>query len=106
VGATFIDVDMGAIISEYPMGVGASIVTGRFKTMENTIRLSIEGMHCEACTRRVTNALARVDGVRVESVEVGSAQVEFDAAKTSPDEITSAVDRIGFTARIDGGFGE
>jgi copper chaperone CopZ len=43
----------------------------------------------------VTDALAAVDGVRVDSVEVGSAQVEFDAAKTSADEITAAVDRIG-----------
>jgi copper chaperone/Cu+-exporting ATPase len=74
--------------------------------MEKTIRLSIEGMHCGACERRVTNALAGVDGVRVDSVEVGSAQVKFDAAKTSPDEITAAVDRIGFTARVDGGLRE
>ena len=74
--------------------------------MENTIRLSIEGMHCEACARRVTNALAAVDGIRVDSVEVGSAQVKFDAAKTSPDKIVAAVDHIGFTARIDDGFGE
>lgn len=70
--------------------------------MEKTIRLSIEGMHCGACARRVTNALAGVDGVRVDSVEIGSAQVKFDSAKISPDEITAAVDRIGFTARIDG----
>jgi len=69
--------------------------------MENTIRLSIEGMHCEACARRVTNALAAVDGIRVDSVEVGSAQVKFDGAKASADEITAAVDRIGFTARVE-----
>jgi copper chaperone len=74
--------------------------------MENTIRLSIEGMHCEACARRVRNALAAVDEVRVDSVEVGSAQVKFDGAKASTDEITAAVDRIGFTARVDGGFRE
>src|ERR1700761_2094451 len=75
------------------------------KSMEKTIKLSIEGMHCGACERRVTNALAGVDGVRVDSVEVGSAQVKFDAAKTSPDKIAAAVDRIGFTARVDGGVG-
>jgi copper chaperone CopZ len=71
--------------------------------MENTIRLSIEGMHCGACERRVTNALAGVDGVHVDSVEVGSAQVRFDAAKISAETITAAVDRIGFTARVDSG---
>lgn len=74
--------------------------------MENTIKLSIEGMHCEACARRVTNALAGVDGVRVDSVEVGSAQVRFDAAKTTAGAITAAVDRIGFSARVDNGSGE
>ena len=39
------------------------------------MRLSIEGMHCQACVRRVQKALEKVDGVQVESVEVGSAQV-------------------------------
>jgi copper chaperone len=74
--------------------------------MENTIRLSIEGMHCGACARRVTNALAAVEGVRVDSVEVGAAQVKFDAAKTTAEAITAAVDRIGFTARVNGEFRE
>ena len=74
--------------------------------MESTIRLSIEGMHCGACARRVTNALAGVEGVRVDSVEVGAAQVQFDAAKTTAEAITAAVDRIGFTARVNGEFRE
>ena len=71
--------------------------------MENTIKLSIEGMHCGACERRVTTALAGVDGVRIESVKVGSAEVKFDAAKTSAEAITAAVERIGFTAQVDRG---
>jgi len=37
--------------------------------MRNKAKLSIEGMHCDACVRRVTNALNGVEGVRVESVE-------------------------------------
>ena len=68
--------------------------------METIIQLSIEGMHCGSCERRVTTALAGVDGVRVESVEVGSAQVKFDSAKASAEAITAAVNRIGFTARV------
>jgi copper chaperone len=69
-------------------------------SMENIIQLSIEGMHCGACERRVTTALAGVDGARVESVAVGSAQIKFDSAKTSTEAITAAVNRIGFTARV------
>jgi copper chaperone len=69
--------------------------------MENKARLSIDGMHCDACARRVTNALNRVEGVRVESVEVGSANVAFDAAIVDPEQIAAAVDQIGFATHIE-----
>lgn len=69
--------------------------------MENKAKLSIEGMHCDACARRVANALNGVEGIRVESVEVGSASIAFDAATVAPEQIAAAVDRIGFTAHIE-----
>lgn len=68
--------------------------------MENVVKLSIEGMHCDGCVRRVTTALSAVEGARVESVQVGSATVSIDAAHASAEQIASAVDRIGFTAHI------
>jgi copper chaperone len=68
--------------------------------MENTLSLGIEGMHCGACVRRVTSALQGVEGVTVNSVEVGSAKVVFDAAETSAQDITAALDRNGFPARV------
>jgi copper chaperone len=68
--------------------------------MENTLNLAIEGMHCEACVRRVTSALQSVEGVAVKSVEVGAAKVVFDAAETSAQDITAALDRNGFPARV------
>lgn len=68
--------------------------------MGGTLNLVIEGMHCGACVRRVTNALQSVPGVAVNSVEVGSAKVTFDTEKTSAEEITAAVCRIGFPAHI------
>jgi copper chaperone CopZ len=70
--------------------------------MENSLSLSIEGMHCGACVRRVTNALEAVEGVKVSSVEVGSARVAFDSAKATAEEIAAAVARIGFAAHIQG----
>ena len=69
--------------------------------MESKITLSVEGMHCDACVRRVTNALNGVEGVRVESVEVGSATVTFNPTTTKPEQIAAAVDGIGFTAHIE-----
>ena len=68
--------------------------------MENGLKLSIEGMHCEGCVRRVTTALQGVKGVEVDSVEVGSAQTTFDPDQASVEEILGAVNRIGFSARV------
>jgi copper chaperone len=68
--------------------------------MENEVKLSIDGMHCEACVRRVTNALNGVEGVRVNAVAVGSAHLAFDPAAVTAEQIAEAVDRIGFTAHL------
>ncbi|MBW4038654.1 MAG: heavy-metal-associated domain-containing protein [Acidobacteria bacterium] len=68
--------------------------------MTETLNLSIDGMHCAACVRRVTNALQGVDGVTVNLVEVGSAKVTFDTSKTDAQQVVAAVDRIGFAAKF------
>jgi copper chaperone len=70
-------------------------------TVQETWELSIEGMHCGACVRRVTNALEAMHEVQVASVEVGSARIAVDPAKTSAEEIAAAIGRIGFSVRID-----
>lgn len=69
--------------------------------MENIVRLSIEGMHCDGCVRRVTNAIAAVAGARAESVQVGSATVAVDPASASPEQVASAINGIGFTAHLE-----
>ena len=69
--------------------------------MGNKLSLSIEGMHCGGCVRRVTAALQGVKGVELGPVEVGSAQMTFDPDQTSSDDIAAAVNRIGFAARVE-----
>jgi copper chaperone CopZ len=70
--------------------------------VEENLKLSIAGMHCEGCVRRVTAALKGVGGVAVGSVEVGSAEMTFDASRVSTKEIADAVNRIGFAAHVKG----
>ncbi|MGD0577647.1 MAG: heavy-metal-associated domain-containing protein [Bryobacteraceae bacterium] len=67
--------------------------------MQEQLNLAIAGMHCEGCVRRVTAALAKVQGAEVEQVEVGSARVNFDTEKASKEKLIDAVNRIGFNAR-------
>ena len=69
--------------------------------MQDTLRLSIEGMHCGGCVRRVTAVLQGVQGVKLGPVEVGSAQLTFDPGQASAEEIAATVNRIGFSARIE-----
>jgi copper chaperone CopZ len=66
--------------------------------MSAKLEMTIEGMHCGGCVKRVTLALQKVDGVEGVSVDVGSAKVTYDADKTQPQVLEDAVNRIGFTA--------
>jgi copper chaperone len=69
--------------------------------MQEKLKLSIEGMHCGACIRRVTAALQSLKGVEPGSVEVGSAQLTFHPEQTSAEEVAAAVNQIGFSASIE-----
>lgn len=63
-----------------------------------TVRLDIQGMSCDHCVRAVREALAGVDGAQVESVEIGSATVTYDPARTSSEAIANAVSDEGYEA--------
>ena len=58
--------------------------------------LQIEGMSCGHCVRAVTRALEEVRGVRVERVEVGAAEVSYDAGVAAPEGISAAVEEQGY----------
>jgi copper chaperone len=67
---------------------------------QTAIKLTIEGMHCAACVRRVTVALNKLLGVHPQRVDIGEATMDYDAATLQPQAIVDAVDAIGFSARI------
>ena len=58
--------------------------------------LTIDGMHCEHCVDVVEDALAGLDGVTVQDVEIGSAQVAYDPAEVSGDAFAAALDDAGY----------
>lgn len=59
------------------------------------ITLRIEGMHCAACVRRVTQALSKTPSTEVEQVWVGAARVRTAA---SAEVIMAALANAGYTA--------
>jgi copper chaperone CopZ len=60
------------------------------------IAIRIDGMSCSGCVNSVRNALARLPGVEVQQVEVGTATVAYDPSVTGPDALRSAIRRAGF----------
>jgi len=62
------------------------------------LSLSISGMSCSHCLDAVRRALSGAPGVVVESVGIGRAEVQYDPAVTTPDQIAAAVTNAGYEA--------
>lgn len=63
--------------------------------------LQIDGMHCGACVRRVTQALASTEGIVVNEVRVGEARFSSTTEPAPIDLAVAAVAKAGFAARLD-----
>ena len=61
-----------------------------------SLNLTIDGMTCGHCVMAVQKALRALDGVEVGQVQVGSAQLQFDPAKRSVEDILEAVRDQGY----------
>src|SRR5512144_1077654 len=62
---------------------------------------AVEGMSCASCVSRIESAIRAVHGVEDVTVNLGTerASVALDARRTSPAEVISAVEAIGYHAR-------
>jgi copper chaperone CopZ len=65
----------------------------------NNVSFEIQDMSCGHCVRHVTEALRRLADVEVRRVAVGSADVSFDPAKTTPAAIAEAIGAAGYPAK-------
>jgi len=65
--------------------------------MQSELKLTIEGMHCLACVARVRRALEKIDGARVDRVDVGSAEISIDSLKEPL--VLDAIRKVGYQPR-------
>jgi copper chaperone len=63
--------------------------------------LRIEGMHCGACVRRVSQALASTPGLTVEEVRLGAARLRSAADPAPADSAIAAVAKAGYRATLE-----
>ena len=66
-----------------------------------SITLRIDGMHCGACVRRVTQALQNVEGAEVQEVRLGAARVEVEDATTAEPALLASIVKAGYSAHVE-----
>ena len=63
-------------------------------------KLNVEGMHCEKCVARVTEALEGVEGVTGATVSLEDESAVVEGHGIAQDQLTSAVQEAGFEASL------
>jgi copper chaperone CopZ len=69
------------------------------KMSEFTLR--IDGMHCGACVRRVSQALESTPGLKVGEVRVGAARVKSELEPPPVDNAIAALAKAGYMAHLE-----
>ena len=69
-----------------------------------TTRLKVSGMTCGHCRDAVEKALRNSPGVRNAAVDLngGAAEIEYDEASVSPEQLIAAVEEEGYSAALAG----
>jgi copper chaperone CopZ len=63
--------------------------------------LHIDGMHCGSCVRRVSQALATTEGLKVEEVRIGAARLSAATEPAPVDLAIAALAKAGYTAHVE-----
>ena len=61
-----------------------------------TAELKIEGMSCGHCVMAVKRELAKLRGVEVDDVQIGSARVRLDEKMVRVENLSQAVEKAGY----------
>ncbi|MFA6467833.1 MAG: heavy-metal-associated domain-containing protein [Bacteroidota bacterium] len=64
------------------------------------LQLNISGMSCKHCAMSVKNELGKIDGVSINSVEIGSAKIIVDELKVNEQQLYDAVKEAGYSISI------
>lgn len=90
--------------------IGAAVLVVATVPFEHTraegggasVSLHVEEMTCASCRVAVRTALTKLEGVKDARVDVakGSATVDYDPIKVTPQQLVHAVNRLGYQASL------
>ncbi len=64
-------------------------------------KLKIDGMHCGGCVRRVSQALASTEGLVVNEVTVGTAELASATEPPPVDQAIAVLAKAGYAAHLE-----
>ena len=70
--------------------------------MMQTLKFDVQGMTCGGCTGSVQRVLSKIDGVSHVDVSLrpGTATLDADTARVTPDQIKAAISSLGYQATL------
>ncbi|MBV7363178.1 HAD-IC family P-type ATPase [Actinomycetaceae bacterium TAE3-ERU4] len=91
---------LAGVSDSQPEGTNVSDLFNEDAVSGSLVRLSVEGMTCASCVRRVEKKLEKVPGVRARvNLATNSASVEVPAGVSAQD-LVSVVEKAGYGARV------
>lgn len=69
-------------------------------SQKETVELDVQGMHCEKCVARVTEALQNVDGVTNVEVSLEGNSAVVEGHQMDADALVAAVEAIDFGCAV------
>lgn len=77
----------------------AAIEQAGCKVEAEVLKVKVQGLKCEECSAKVSQAVAAVKGAKVEGLcyQSGQATVSFDPKKVSRSQVVAAIDGTGFS---------
>ncbi len=61
-----------------------------------TRELKIEGMSCNHCIMAVKKELGKLESLKVDDVQIGSAKVQYDESKFDEKNLAAAIEEAGY----------
>ena len=74
----------------------------------STVTIGVEGMVCKSCVNNIEGNVGKMNGVASVkvSLEEKRAVIEYESSKVSPQELCTAIEDLGFEAKMSSGQGK
>lgn len=87
-----------------PLKLSAPVSRDAGQPLTQVVVINIEGMTCNSCVQSIEGVLSQKEGVKSVRVSLANRNgtVEYDPLQTSPEDLRSSIEDMGFDASLSG----